>query len=375
MKRIEFGELRIGTLARDHIKDCLDRNWISMGPKVELLEKEFAMIMGTRYAVATSSGTSSIVAMTLALPELCKRKVVRGKSNILCPALGFIANSSAIVSGRLIPRPIEIKCEDLNIDENLVEESIDDNTVAIYAIGTMGCPSNMDKLKDIADRYDLILFEDGCENYGSKINGEFSHKRAIAGCSSLYTAHLVVASEGSLIYTDSEVLRDLLKSIRSHGRHPDSQFFDHIRFGSNFKMTDLAASIGLEGVAKFHENIALRKRNWQSLVDFTEQFKDRAWFSNEPDGVEVMPHGFSITIKPDSGLDINNLIRILDEANIHWKKNFGAIYTHPAMSEFKYKDCPKAEWCGNNGIHVGVHRYLEEEDITRICKSIQEFFN
>ena len=98
MKRIEFGELRIGYTAKKYIQHCLDTDWISMGPKTELLEQKFAEIMGTRYAVATSSGTSSLVAVTLALEELCPRKVVRGKSNVICPALGFIANSTAIVS-------------------------------------------------------------------------------------------------------------------------------------------------------------------------------------------------------------------------------------------------------------------------------------
>ena len=375
MKRIEFGELRIGDTAKKYIQHCLDTDWISMGPKTELLEQKFAEIMGTKYAVATSSGTSSLVAVTLALEELCPRKVVRGKSNIICPALGFIANSTAIVSGRLKPNWVDVKPDTLNMDEELVEEAIDEDTVAIYAIGTMGRPSEMDKLKAIADKYDLILFEDACENYGSKFKGEFSHKYAVGGCSSMFQAHLVQAGEGSLVYTDSEKLRDLIVSIRSHGRHGKSAYFDHLRFGSNFKTTDLCASVALEGVEQFHQNIAERKNVWQQLVDYSAQFKDAAWFSEEPEHMEVMPHGFSITLKPELNGKISELTDIMDKYNIHWKRNFGFCGSHTALKEFVDKDYPWATWCGDNGIHVGTHRFMSQDDIDRINTAIGEFFN
>jgi dTDP-4-amino-4,6-dideoxygalactose transaminase len=384
VKRIEFGHLEIGDIAKAHISDCLDRNWISMGPKVELLEQEFAKLMGCKYAVATSSGTSSLVAMTLALPEISKRKVVRGKSKVICPALGFIANSTAIVSGRLIPKWVDIRPDTLNLNEDLVEAAIDDDVVAIYAIGTMGLPANLPRLREIADKYDLILFEDGCENYGSKINGEFSHSYAIGGCSSLFQAHLVQAGEGSLLFTDNEKLKDLIVSIRSHGRIPNSAYFDHIRFGSNFKMTDLCASVALEGVANFHENIIARKKIWCDLVAHSKQYSDLAWFSNEPDGVEVMPHGFSITVKPQllgvvigrtcSHKLISRLIEIFDDFNVHWKRNFGAVYNHPALSDFNHDKCYNAQWCGNNGIHVGTHRYMSNDDVARIKHCLDIFF-
>ena len=375
MKRIEFGELRIGDTARRHITDCLDNNWVSMGPKVKLLEERFAELMGCKYAVAVSSGTAALTAMTLALPEICKRPVKRGVSKVICPALGFIANSTGIVSGRLVPKWVDIRPENLNIDTSLVEDAIDDDVVAIYAIGTMGCPSDMDKLKAIADKYDLVLFEDGCENYGSKINGEFSHKRAIAGCSSFFTAHLVQGGEGSCIFTDNEQLRDILFSVRSHGRHPNSAFFDHVRFGTNFKCTDLTASCALEGVEQFSQNIKDRKAVWQQLVDYSRQFEEFAWFSNEPDGVGVMPHGFSITIKPNSGFDIKDLINCFDKSNTHWKKNFGACFSHPALADFEHDHCPWAEYCGENGIHIGTHRYMVEENVDRIKNIMKLFFS
>lgn len=379
MKKIEFGEIRIGSTARKHIEDCLSTNWISMGPKVELLEQRFASLLGCKYGVATSSGTSSLVAMTLALPEIAKRKVTRGKSKVICPALGFIANSTGIISGQLLPKWVDINPATLNIDENLVENAIDDDVVAIYCIGTMGRPSAMDKLKEIADKHDLILFEDGCENYGSKYKGQFSHKYAIGGCSSFFTAHLVNGGEGSIIFTDNEQLRDLIVSIRSHGRVGKSAFFDHVRFGSNFKMTDLCAAVALEGVEQFHDNFRERKHIWQQLVNFTKQWEDLAWFSSEDEDMYVAPHGFSITIKPNNDLNIHDLINLMDKYSIHQKRNFGYCGSHGALKQYSVSQNDpsyphNAEWCGNNGIHIGCHRYMTAENIETIKSCLTEFF-
>jgi dTDP-4-amino-4,6-dideoxygalactose transaminase len=380
MDRIEFGALKIGPLGKKHVNDCLGSNWVSMGPKTQILEEKFAELMDTKYAVATSSGTSSLVIMTLALKELSKKEVVYGKSKVICPALAFIANSTAIVSGGLIPKWVDIKPHTLNIDEDLVEQSIDNDVVAIYAVGTMGRPSNMVKLKEIADRHGLILFEDGCENYGSKIDGELSHKFAIGGCSSFFQAHLIQAGEGSCIYTDNEHLRDLAISIRSHGRDGNSAYFDHIRFGSNFKTTDLCSSLALEGIDQFHENIAARKYVWQSLVDFSDKFKDRAWFSFSEKGIETMPHGFSITLKDTYSFKngYSNQMHILkssmDDHNIHWKRNFGFCGDHEALCRFydNKAEYPWARWCGDFGLHIGTHRYIDQDGIDRICDAIEK---
>ena len=376
LKRIEFGELRIGDIARKHIQDCIDNNWISMGPKVALLEQKFAQIMQTKYAVAMCSGTAALTAMTLALPEIAPKPVIRGKSKVLCPALGFIANSTAIVSGGLIPKWVDVRPDNLNIDDSKVKAAIDDDVVAIYSIGTMGQPADNPALSRIANENDLILFEDACENYGSKRNGYMSHKCCIGGCASMFTAHLIQSGEMGMLYLDDDRLYELILSIRSHGRSGNSAYFDHIRFGSNFKTTDLCASIGLEGVEQFYQNIAERKKIWQDLVNFSNKYHMHAWFSHEEFNTEAMPHGFSITIKPASKFNINNLKKIFDKYNIHWKRNFGFCGHHPALAAYNDgRRFPHAVWCGNNGIHIGTHRFMTEENVDRIKTAIGEFFD
>jgi dTDP-4-amino-4,6-dideoxygalactose transaminase len=87
-----------------------------------------------------------------------------------------------------------------------------------------------------------------------------------------------------------------------------------------------------------------------------------------------MPHGFSITVKPDTR-KISDLISIFDENFIHWKRNFGFCGDHPALSEYDDLDDYKwAKWCGNNGIHIGCHRFMSHDDVDRIKECLAEFF-
>lgn len=91
-------------------------------------------------------------------------------------------------------------------------------------------------------------------------------------------------------------------------------------------------------------------------------------------GSITSPHGFSLTAKP--GTDIKGLIAAFDAAEIDWKRNFGSMPTqHECFAYLGHKlgEFPKAEYIGDNGIHVGVHHYLTEQDLERIVKTVGDF--
>ena len=102
-------------------------------------------------------------------------------------------------------------------------------------------------------------------------------------------------------------------------------------------------------------------------------FEGVAWFSEEAHGNINCPHGFSITCKKEG--QINKVKLTFDKYNIHHKKNFGCIPTqHKAFADMGYNlgDFPQAEWIGDNGVHIGCHQYLTEDDMDRICTAIKE---
>jgi len=371
MKRIEFGELRIGETARKNLMDVCDTNWASNGPKVKELEEKWSNLLDYKRSVAMSSGTDGCINSCFVLYDLKNAK--RNVSEVIVPALSFIATSNSVRAAGLVPKFVDVNKETLNIDETKIEEAINENTVAIMVVHTMGRMAEMDVICEIADRHGLIVIEDSCEAHGAVYKDKMVGHWGDMSIYSFYVAHLVCCGEGGMVSTNDDRIADLLFSTRSHGRPFDSVYFDHQRSGLNSKMNDLEASIGLEAIDVFWDTFWTRHKTMKRFRESCRGFEDVAWFSEEDEGNINCPHGFSITCKNTGHIQI--VKQVLDKYNIHHKRNFGCVPTqHAAFADMGYKlgDFPEAEWVGNNGVHIGCHQYLSEEDIVRVCTALQE---
>ena len=370
MKRIEFGELQIGETAKNNLLHVCETNWASGGPKVKELEKKWSELFGYKRSVAMSSGTDGCINACLTLYDLQAAK--RG-DEVIVPALSFIATSNGVRAAGFTPKFVDVKRETLNINESKIEEAITDRTIAIMPVHTMGKSCDMEKICEIAKKHNLVVIEDSCEAHGAKFKGEFVGNWGDMSVYSYYIAHLVCCGEGGMVSTNNGVVADLLGSTRSHGRPFNSIYFDHERIGINSKMNDLEASLGLEAVECFWDTFWTRYRSMKKMREACRGWEDVAWFSEEDEDSLNCPHGFSITCKREGG--IKKVISIFDRYNIHWKRNFGCIPTqHRAFADMGYNlgDFPESEWAGDNGIHIGCHQYLTEENLDRIAMACKE---
>ena len=371
MEKIEFGELRIGEKAKANLMHVCDTNWASGGPKVRELEKKWSSLFNYDNSIAVSSGTDGCINSCFSLYDLKNAK--RGVSEVICPALSFIATANAVRASGLVPRFVDVKKETLNIDEKKIEEAINENTVAIQVVHTMGRMAEMDVICEIAERHNLIVIEDACEAHGAKFKDKFVGHWGDMSVYSFYVAHLVCSGEGGMISSNNPEIGKLIFSTRSHGRPFDSVYFDHRRSGLNSKMNDLEASIGLEAIDVFWDTFWTRHGFMKRMRQAASGFENVAWFSEEDEGNVNCPHGFSITCKHEGHIEM--VKEVFDKYKIHHKRNFGCIPTqHLAFSDMGHElgDFPEAEWVGDNGIHIGCHQYLTEENLQRICTAIRE---
>ena len=371
MKRIEFGELRIGEVAKKNLLHVCETNWASGGPKVKELEQKWSDLFDYEKSVAVSSGTDGCINACFSLYDLKNAK--RNVSEVIVPALSFIATSNSVRAAGLVPKFVDIKKETLNIDETKLEEAINENTVAIMLVHTMGRMAEMDVICNIAKKHNLLVIEDACEAHGAKFKDKFVGHWGDMSIYSFYVAHLVCSGEGGMISTNREDIARLMTSTRSHGRPFDSLYFDHQRSGLNSKMNDLEASLGLEAIDVFWDTFWTRHAFMKQMRESCVGYEDVAWFSEEDEGNINCPHGFSITCKKEGAIEI--VKQTLDKYNIHHKRNFGSIPTQQvAFSDMGHSlgDFPEAEWVGNNGVHIGCHQYLSEDDMKRICTALQE---
>ena len=372
LKQIEFGEFRLTDKTRQNVLDCLESGWLTMGSRVREFEEKWKKLFNYPYARCLSSGTTADTSCLMSLYELVNAKP---GDEVLCPALSFIATANSIRAAGFVPVMIDVKKETLNIDEDLIEAKITEKTRCIMAVNLMGRPCELDKIADIAKRHNLILIIDNCEGYSSKFKGGYALDYGDMETSSHFLAHLIFAVEMGVVSSKHGDIDRLIEGIRSHGRMGGKHYFDHQIWGLNFKPSDLHASVGLEELDNFWENVNKRKDILNQLLEGSIYYKDYAWFVESDKDHENAPHGFSITLKKPGQL--HHLTRMLDENNIANKRNFGSMASQHRT--FKYLNqgigsFPNAEYIGNNGLHIGVGKYLEEDDIKRILRVIGEFF-
>ncbi len=370
--RIMFGDLKIGDIGKRYIKRALDKNWVSEGVNVKEFEEKFAARFGYKHAIATSSGTDADICSCTSLYDFGAK---RG-DEIIVPALTFVASANSILAAGFIPKFVDIELETLNIDPSKIEADITDRIKAIMVVHTMGKPCEMDSILKIAKAYNLKVIEDTCEAHGATYKGKVVGTIGDMGTFSFYVAHLVVCGEGGMVVTNNDKIANVVRSVKSHGRPPNSIYFDFQRIGYNSRMNDLEAAIGLESIEHFDKTFNKRKNNLYKLLKLTEELSDYFYFLKEENYEKVSPHAFPLVLK-DKKYDRDRLYNYLESKGIQCKTLFGSLPTQHNAFKFlgyKYGQFPVAEYVGENGLHFGIHQYLNNDDLVYISDTLRGYF-
>jgi dTDP-4-amino-4,6-dideoxygalactose transaminase len=371
--RINFGDLVVGKTARDRITKAIEKNWVTEGANVKEFEEKFGKLFGYKHVIATNSGTDACIACLASLYEFGAR---RG-DEIIVPATTFVATANAILAAGFIPKFVDVELETLNINPNKIEEAITDRTRAIMPVHLMGKPCKMDTILEIASKNNLKVIEDSCEAHGAKYKGKYVGTIGDMGAFSFYVAHVITCGEGGVVVTNDDNIAQIVRSVKTHGRPTGSIYFDFQRFGLNLRMNDLTAAVGLDGVEYFNDVFNKRKTNLYSLLDLTKDLSKYCYFIKEEKYERVSPHAFPLVLK-DSKYDCSKLYRYLEFKGIQCKTLFGSLPTQHKVFEFlghKIGDFPVAEYVGKNGLHFGVHQYLNHDDLIYVADTLRDYFN
>lgn len=228
----------IGKEEKEAVARVLDSGQLAQGPVVEDFESAFARFLGVKHAVSTSSGTSALYVALLA------HGIGAGDEVITSP-FTFIASVNAILYTGAKPVLVDVD-ETYNIDPGLIEAAITTRTRAVMPVHLYGQPADMAAIGEMAKRHGLSLVEDACQAHGAKFDGRFAGSFG-TGCFSFYATKNMTTGEGGMITTDDGVIAERARLLINHGMRVR---YRHERVGYNFRMTEMAAAIGVEQLKK-----------------------------------------------------------------------------------------------------------------------------
>ena len=382
------------------LTDAMLDFWLTTGRFSDQFEKEFAEWIGVRYAHLVNSGSSAnlLAFMALTAPELGERQIKRG-DEVITVACGFPTTVSPIIQYGAVPVFVDVTVPQYNIDAAKLEAALSDKTKAVMIAHTLGNPFDIKAVKAFCDKHNLWLVEDNCDALGSQytIDGETKYTGTWGdiGTSSFYPPHHMTMGEGGCVYTDNPLLHRLILSYRDWGRdcicpsgrdnfcghRYDGQFgelpqgYDHkyvySHLGYNLKVTDMQAAVGVEQLKKFPGFIERRRHNWQRLYDALAPLQDKLILPEAAENSRPSWFGFLISVRPETGIQRNDVTKYLEEHNIQTRLLFsGNLIKHPCFDEFRNTDTYRVageldstEFIMNNSFWIGVYPGMTDEMI------------
>jgi len=377
--------------------------WLTTGRFNDAFEKRLKKFLGVNHVLTVNSGSSAnLVAFSaLTSPKLGDRAIEPG-DEVITVAAGFPTTVNPVIQYGCVPVFVDVHIPTYNIDPDKIEAAISDKTRAIMVAHTLGNPFDLNKVREIADKYNLWLIEDCCDALGSTYEGRMVGTYGDIGTLSFYPAHHITMGEGGAVFTNNGKLKLILESMRDWGRdcfcapgqdntcnkrfcqkfgelpegYDHKYIYSHI--GYNLKITDMQAAVGLAQMDRVSEFIKIRKDNFiylkKLLIDLEAYFilpeatqgSDPSWF------------GFPITIREEAEIDRVGLLRYLDERNIGTRLLFaGNLTKQPYFKSVNYRisgDLDNTDLIMNNTFWLGTYPGLNSEQLEFIAKSLHEFF-
>ena len=364
-ERLPLARPDIGPEEESLVLEVLRSGRLSLGPMLERFEQAFAQWLGVDDAIATSSGTSALHLGVRALDWECGEEVV------LSP-FTFVASANCLIYEGIKPLFADVDPVTLNLDPSAAEAAITEHTVGLLPIDIFGYPADLTAFEKIAAARGLGLLEDAAQALGS-IDDE-GHKvgsRGNLAAFAFYANKQMTTGEGGMLIPRNADEAERIRSERNQGRAVDMEWLDHDRLGYNYRLSDVAAAIGVAQVAKLDRMLADRARVAGLYAEALEPL----------DGVEVAIAGrgqarrswFVYPVRLAEGTDRDAVIAGLAERGIPSKAYLPCVHLFPHLRERGYHEgqFPIAEGISARSLALPFHGAMTEGDVTTVADALQ----
>jgi len=358
---ISFIEPMIDHRDEELVLQVLRSRWISEGKMAEKFLEELRALTGAKYAVLMPNAT-------LALFVALKLAGVREGDEVIVPAFTYIASVNPILMLGAKPVFVDVDIRDANIDTRLVEKHVTDKTKAIVPVHLFGRAANMGIIRNVSEKYGLIIIEDAAEAIGARYEGKHVGTLGDMGCLSFFAEKTIAIGEGGAILTNDEKHFENLSYFRNQGRLTRGEYI-HPRIGLNFRITDLQCALGVAQMHKFEEIVAKKTLHYEiykaALADVRQItfFQTFRYSNHVPYLVNILAED-KATLKQhllQNGIPCRDMFYPMPR-----QPCFG-----PTSAEGRFRN---SDHIYSHGLSLPIHGMLSKEQIVTICEEIRSFY-
>jgi len=348
------------------VLDVLRSGRLSLGPMGARFERDFAARLGSDDAVAVSSGTTAL--------HLGVRALGWGPGDeVLTSPFSFVASANCLLYEGARPVFCDVDAESLNLDPAAVEASLGERSAGILPIHIFGFPAAMPALEAIATRRGLGILEDACEALGAvDSEGRKVGTRGHLATFAFYANKQMTTGEGGVIVPPDPEVATRLRSERNQGRAPDMGWLDHDRLGFNYRLSDLAAALGVAQLERLDEMLAHR----EAVAALYEQGLAGI------DGVKTLIASrgsekrswFVYVVRLADDVDRDAVVARLAERGVASKAYLPCIHLFSHLRELGWREgqFPVAEAASAHSLALPFFPSMTESQVARVCEALAE---
>lgn len=333
---------------------------IAYGPMVKKFEENFSEYCECDHGIATSNGTTALHTALLAVG-------IKPGDEVIVPTFSFIATATAVSMIGAKPVFVDVEEDTFQIDPLKVVDAITPQTKAIIGVHLFGQPFDAQALLDICDIYNLILIEDAAQAHGAKYHEKRVGSIGRIATFSFYATKNMTTGEGGMITTNSKIFAERCRATINHGQKSK---YVHTTLGYNYRMTDIAASIGLVQLKRLDEFNSKRR----AIANYYNAYikNDNIILPKSYPDVQHVYHQYALVLKDSFPMKREEFISYLESNGIGSAVHYPIpIHQQPLYKTSHLHDkCPVSTKLSKSIISIPVHPALKIEEIEHICNII-----
>jgi perosamine synthetase len=344
-----------------YVAECLETSWISsIGPYVTGFEEAFARFCGSAHAVTCSNGTTALHLALLALG-------VKPGDEVIVPTLTYVATANAVVYCGATPVFVDSEPLTWNLDPAAIEALIGPKTRGIIVVHLFGHAADMDPILAIARRRGLFVLEDAAESPGAEYKGRRVGAIGDAATFSFFGNKILTTGEGGMVTTDDPALAAEMRRLKNHGMDPQRKYW-YETVGFNYRLTNVAAAIGLAQLEKVDWHLARRREiaDW-----YREALADVPGVTWQPELPWARHVWWLFTVQIDERIPIDRfaLMQAMKARGVEVRQ---IIYPNHVLPPYvgSGASCPVAERVVERGLHLPTWAGLTKDDVRTVCHAL-----
>ena len=350
-----------------YIQEAFDTNWIApLGANVNGFERELAAKLGAKHAAALTTGTAAI--------HLALRALGVGEGDlVICPSLTFAATANPIIYQNATPVFVDSDYETWNMDPKALElafEKYGDKIKAVLVVHLYGLSTDMDKIMEICNSYNVPVIEDAAESLGGYYKGKHTGTIGELGVFSFNGNKIITTSGGGMLVSADE---EKIKKIRfwsTQSRDP-ARHYEHSELGFNYRMSNIVAGIGRGQLKVLDKRLAKKKYIFEY---YKKELAHLEGIGFMPINEWNKPNYWLSVITLEGKVRPIDLMKALEAQNIETRPVWKPMHLQPFFSDYDYIGGDVSEQLFENGVCLPSDTKMTDGDLERVCKEIKRLW-